>query len=250
MGGRGTALKAGPATPATRFSATGVKEMRNQLSNEFGMSVSTMHDDHIEMIYESLKDFESLDPMLLDVLAAAQIDFGMGVMNNSNTWAEANGFQNKIRLNAAHFDTPNNPSLKADLDRTLANGFHNSSEVRSIVAHELSHFMHYGIVASAKHLKQQGVKDKIVDQFSGDKANGQKVANNLVNAAARKSKAQIDFFRRSISGYAGTNNREATAEAFTDVLMNKGKARTQSRAVVNEYLQTYHHLNNLVVNNP
>lgn len=149
MGGRGTALKAGPATPATRFSATGVKEMRNQLSNEFGMSVSTMHDDHIEMIYESLKDFESLDPMLLDVLAAAQIDFGMGVMNNSNTWAEANGFQNKIRLNAAHFDTPNNPSLKADLDRTLANGFHNSSEVRSIVAHELSHFMHYGIVASA-----------------------------------------------------------------------------------------------------
>jgi hypothetical protein len=249
MGGRGSSLKAGSVTPATRFQATGVKEMRNQLSNEFGMSVSTMHDDHIEMIYESLKDFESVDPMLLDVLAAAQIDFSLPIIGQ-DTHATANGWSAEIKLNATYFDKPNDPSLKASLDRNLASGFHNSSEIRSVVAHELSHFMHYGIVASATHLKQQGVKDKIVDRFSGDKANGQKVANNLVNAAARKSKAQIDFFRRSISGYAGTNNREATAEAFTDVLMNKGKARAQSRAVVNEYLQTYHHLNNLVVNNP
>lgn len=250
MGGRSSSLKAGSVTPATRFQATGVEEMRNQLSNEFGMSVSTMHDDHIEMIYESLKDFESLDPTLLDVLAAAQIDFGVVVMRDSNTWATANGFQNQIRLNAAHFDTPNNPSLKADLDRGLASGFHNSSEVRSIVAHELSHFMHYGLVASAKHLKQQGVKDKLVDKFSADAMNGKKVADYLVNSSSRRTNGDIRVFRLAISRYANTNNMEATAEAFTDVLMNKNKAGATSKILVNRYIETYHHLNNLVVNNP
>ena len=249
MGGRGSSLKAGSVTPATRFQATGVKEMRNQLSNEFGMSVSTMHNDHIEMIYESLKDFESLDPILLDVIAAAQIEFSLPTMGQ-NTYAAANGWTKKIELNATYFDKPNNSSLKASLDLNLINGFHNSSEIRSVIAHELSHFMHYGIVASATHLKQQGVNDKIVNRFSTDEVNGQKVANRLVGSAARKLGTGIQTLCRSISGYAGTNNREATAEAFTDVLMNRGKASAQSRAVVNEYLQTYHHLNNLVVNNP
>ncbi len=236
-------------TPVTQLQATSVKEMRKQLHNEFGMSVATMHDDHIEMIHESLKDFESLDPILLDVIAAAQIEFSLPTMGQ-NTYATANGWTKKIELNATYFDKPNNPSLKASLALNLIDGFHNSSEIRSVIAHELSHFMHYGIVASATHLKQQGVNDKIVDRFSADKVNGQKVANHLAGSAARKLKTDIRTFRRAISKYANENNREATAEAFTDVLMNKGKARQQSRAVVNEYLQTYHHLNNLVVNNP
>ena len=93
----------------------------------------------------------------------------------------------------------------------------NKTGVQAVTAHEVGHYLHF--VAGGR--TQEGSK---------------RVADDIVKVASRFSGYgnKTYQFRKSISGYAEKNNKEAVAEAFADVYCNGSKAKAESRAIVNE----------------
>lgn len=104
-------------------------------------------------------------------------------------------------------------------DKSIAEGYHpgrgNKSAVEVIIAHEFGHNLN------------QTAANKM--GLSMDAA-----ATQIVNEARRSTTSRgVVQMARKISGYATSSNAEAIAEAVADVYGNGGRAKAESKAIVN-----------------
>lgn len=136
----------------------------------------------------------------------------------SNTMAYYD-FEDNIAVNEKYFNSKTMNQAYAD---SVKSGFHpsngNKTGLEAVVAHELGHAL----------TERVGAK-----MGKAGFVNIDKTANSVVKQAMKGSGHKtIGSFRNAISGYAGKNNAECIAEAFSDVFCNGKKAKKESRAVV------------------
>ncbi len=131
-----------------------------------------------------------------------------------------------IAVNAKYF---NSATMNKAMVDSIAAGYHpkmgNKTAMQAVVAHELGHKLTADV---ATKLNQAGF------------GNLNTVAGRIVREAKKKIGYKNSDFAAKISGYAKTNHAETVAEAYCDVYCNGGKAKRESRAIVdviNGYLK-------------
>lgn len=137
------------------------------------------------------------------------------VGKDSGTMAYSDG--TNIGFNRKYFE---NLTMSGAYDSCVQQGFHpsrgNKSGMEAVAYHEFGH------VLSAKVAEKLGL--------NGSTHAG---ANEIMNRARAATKARgVRQMAAKISGYAKTNNAEAVAEAFCDVMCNGNNAKAESRAIV------------------
>lgn len=247
MGGRGSAM--GRVTSGGTFTgnATSMANMRNELSVGMNMKVGSLTDTQVELVYQAVKEYNELDPMFANAIKAAGITI---YEKQLNTTVLAQVRPGLMELNTSYF-SGNAQAAHQAMQRSEASGWHPPGDASSIIAHELGHYVHYGVRASVRHLTRQGVQDKLVNELANNPTfSPNNVQNKIVAKVAKRAGVGIKELRWRISGYANHNSSEATAEAFADVVHNKGNAKKASKLIVQEYTSVYNHLNELIRNNP
>lgn len=246
MGGRGSAM--GRVTSGGTFTgnATSMANMRNELSVGMNMKVGSLADTQVELVYQAVKEYNELDPMFADAIKAANISIYAEQLQDG---VLADASPSVIRLSTKYF-SDNAQAAHQAMQRSEASGWHPPGDASSIIAHELGHYMHYGVRASVRHLARQGVQDKLVNELAKNPTfSPNNVQNKIVAKVAKRAGVGIKELRRRISEYANQDSSEATAEAFADVVHNKGNAKKASKLIVQEYTKVYNHLNELIRNN-
>lgn len=124
-----------------------------------------------------------------------------------------------IAFNESYF---NKATMERAYDMSVASGYHpskgNKTALEAVAAHELGH----------------GLTDAVADKM-GIKGYSKldDAATRIVNEARKKTGHRgVVQMSRKISEYATASNAEAIAEAFADVYCNGGKAKAESRAIV------------------
>ena len=122
-----------------------------------------------------------------------------------------------IAFNKAYF---NSDKMNKVYDNDIKNGFHPSrgdkTALQAIAAHELGHKLTNDV---AKRLGSRNLDS---------------AAKTIMEDARKTGKFKGVFqMGKKISGYAATSNAESISEAFADVFCNGGKAKAESKAVVN-----------------
>lgn len=247
MGGRGSAM--GRVTSGGTFTgnATSMANIRNELSVGMNMKVSSLTDTQVELVYQAVKEYNELDPMFADTIKATGITI---YEKQLNTTILAQARPGLMELNTRYFGGDAQAAHQA-MQRSEASGWHPPGDASSIIAHELGHYMHLGARAAVRHLVSRGVQDKLVNELAKNPTfSSNNVQNKIVAKVAKRAGVGIKELRGRISEYANYNSSEATAEAFADVVHNKGNAKKASKLIVQEYTRVYNHLNELIRNNP
>lgn len=130
---------------------------------------------------------------------------------------------NSISLNQDYLDRD---IMNATYDASVATGFHpkrgKKSGTEAVVAHEYGHALN-DKAARKMGMDMDSAATKIVSE-----------ARASLKTKAGKSKHRgVVQMANAISRYATTNNAEAIAEAFADVFCNAGRAKAESKAIVN-----------------
>lgn len=125
-----------------------------------------------------------------------------------------------IAFNQAYFNSGRMDKAYAECVKT---GFHpsngNKTALQAVAAHELGHKLTADVGAKLG-----------MDGFG----NLDKVSTKIVAEARLQTKHRgVVQMASKISKYATSSNAEAIAEAFSDVFCNGGKARSESKAIVN-----------------
>ena len=125
-----------------------------------------------------------------------------------------------IALNEAYY---NKKGLETAYAECVKSGFHPSkgkkTAAEAVMAHEIGHALTDAV----------GQKMGITGLGQTDRA-----ATRIVSEARKQTKHRgVVQMASKISGYATYSNAEAIAEAFSDVYCNGGKARSESKAIVN-----------------
>lgn len=160
----------------------------------------------------------------LSVLRDVERDYGVNLadvqlatVSNRGVMAYYDSNDN-LAINHSYFDAA---KMDAAYDRSVQQGFHpsrgNKSGIEAVTAHEAGH----------KLTAQNGFGDI------------NRTSNTIIHNASRTLGMSASEVRRSISGYARSNNAEAVAEAFSDVYCNGARASRASREVVNELNNLY-----------
>lgn len=149
--------------------------------------------------------------------AAEQIQLAT-LRPGSNTIAYYDGAN--IALNTAYY---NKQGLEKAYAECVKTGFHPSSGKRTaaeaVMSHEIGHAL-TDAVGRKMGLSGIGITDS--------------AATRIVNEARKQTKHRgVVQMASKISGYATHSNAEAIAEAFSDVYCNGGRARAESKAIVN-----------------
>ena len=161
---------------------------------------------------------------MLTVLRDVQNQYGVNMdteigifPSGSNVMGYFDPETGNIGMNNSYFDSTR---LDGVYDRTVQSGYHPSrgdkSGMEAVASHEAGHKINY--VASDR----AGMSaDKLAEKVINDSAKklGYKNTANMAN---------------KISKYATENYKEAIAEAFADVYCNSGKAKKESRTIVDE----------------
>ena len=142
-------------------------------------------------------------------------DVQIATMKNGGVLAYYDSADN-LAINSSYF---NSNKMAAAYEQTVKSGFHpsngNKTAMEAVVAHEVGH--------------------TLTARAAGGFQNLDSVAETIVgNAAASKNYRSSASFAKTISGYAKTSAAEAVAEAFSDVYCNGGKAKSASKAIVDE----------------
>lgn len=182
--------------------------IRNETSLISERAYSSLEVDQVLNVAEDVRNrYSSVvgDWILADVVG-----------KDSGTMAYSDG--TNIGFNRKYFDTP---YMSQVYDQCVQSGFHpsrgNKTGIEAVAYHEWGH------VLSAK------VAERL--NLNGSTHAG---ANEIMNRARAAIKARgVRKMAEKISGYAKTNNAEAVAEAFADVMCNGGNAKAESRAIVN-----------------
>lgn len=126
--------------------------------------------------------------------------------------------QGNLAINRAYFDSD---AMNKAYDSCVASGFHpsrgNKTGIEATAAHEMGHRL-----------------TDVAGQKAGD---GEwaldKTSNSIIAEAKRRMGAKsVEDVRKSVSGYARSDNAEAIAEAFSDVYCNGNNASRASRTIV------------------
>lgn len=125
-----------------------------------------------------------------------------------------------IALNEKYY---NKKGLEKAYAECVKSGFHPSSgkktAAEAVMAHEIGHALTDAV----------GNKMGISGLGKTDKA-----ATRIVSEARKQTKHRgVVQMASKISGYATYSNAEAIAEAFSDVYCNGGRAKSESKAIVN-----------------
>ena len=117
----------------------------------------------------------------------------------------------------------NKAGLEKAYKECADSGFHpkkgKKTAMEAVVSHEIGHAL-TDAVADKMGIKGLGKTDT--------------AATRIVSQARKQTKHRgVVQMARKISGYATYSNAEAVAEAFSDVYCNGGKARSESKAIVN-----------------
>lgn len=116
-----------------------------------------------------------------------------------------------------------NDNLQSTYQQTVDMGFHPSNGTKSAAAALTSHEIGHALTDMAA--KNMGIT-------SIDSVN--RAATRIVNEArSQTSHRGVVQMARAISEYATYSNAEAVAEAYCDVYCNGGKAKSESKAIVN-----------------
>lgn len=212
FGGRGTTSGGGGgSTTGGNISVANTKSLVSERENQQALVDETL------AVFSDV--YDEYGTQVTDIQIA---ELGKG----SNTMAYYDSDDN-IAVNEKYFNTS---VMNEAYARSVETGFHpsngNKTALQAVVAHELGH----------KLTEQVGAK-----LGQGGFGNLDKTANSIVHQAKKSSGHKtVASFRNAISGYAGKNNAECVAEAFSDVFCNGSKAKAESRAVVgviNKYLK-------------
>ena len=121
-----------------------------------------------------------------------------------------------VAFNENFFDKK---TITSAYDDCIKSGFHPSrgkkTAVQAVAAHELGHH----------------INNKLAQRLGKDPS---ALATEIVNTARKQTKHRgVVQMERKISRYATKNNKEAIAEAMSDVYCNGARAKKESIAIVN-----------------
>lgn len=123
----------------------------------------------------------------------------------------------------------NSEAMNKVYDKDVEAGFHpsrgNKTGLEAVASHEMGHFL----------------TSKVATKLGMSSADFDKASGKILEQAKKKAgyKKAYDMASK-ISGYAKQSKAEAVAEAFADVYCNGGKAKKESKAIVdvlNSYLK-------------
>lgn len=128
-----------------------------------------------------------------------------------------------ISLNQDYLDRD---IMNATYDASVSTGFHpgrgKKSGTEAVVAHEYGHALN-DKAAQKMGLDMDTAATRIVSE----------ARSSLKTRAGKVKHRGVVQMANAISRYATTNNSEAIAEAFADVFCNSGRAKAESKAIVN-----------------
>lgn len=212
MGGRGSSSGGRPrggkgVNPANIVSTTSLVSEREGYRTEVDQVLTVARDVYQQ--YGIASDLEVATLKGKDALSTM-------------AYYDSNG---NLAINKNYFDAK---KMNDAYDACVDSGFHpsrgNKSGMEAVTAHEIGHGLTNEIA------KKLGVTGQGMD----------KVSTEIVKQASKKAgygNAVVKFSSK-ISGYAKQSNAEAVAEAFADVYCNGGKAKKESKAIV-DVLNTY-----------
>jgi len=201
MGGRGASAggrgRGGGLNPANIISTRSLISERERAGNLVDETLSVM------------RDFNDEYGEVVGDLVIAEL-----TKRGANVFAFSDG--DTIGVNEKYFSD----AIKKAYEDCVKSGFHPStgskSALEATIAHEMGHNL------SAQVAQKLGLPGM-------DAASTRIVKEALKNTSHRG----VVIMARQISGYATHSNSEAVAEAVSDVYCNRGKAKAESKAIVN-----------------
>lgn len=202
MGGRGS------------YSGGNTSGQNINTSNEDSLiSTRERHQVEVDDTLKVLRDVR--DRYGVDINDAQVVDVDA---RNAGVMAYYDANQN-LAFNRSFFNTER---LNKAYDDNVKAGFHPSrgdkSGTEAVAAHELGHRL------TDAAGEKMGLGRWAIDQAS---------SRILMDAKKSLGVSSIRSIGKAISGYAGKNNAECIAEAYSDVYCNGSKAKRESTAVVN-----------------
>lgn len=165
------------------------------------------------LVDETLAVFEDF----YDEYGTVVTDIQLATMKPGSSALAYYDYGGNIAINQAFFDSAKMNTAYAECVRI---GFHpgtgSKTAMQAVVAHELGHKLTADVATRLGHSDLHSAATTIVSE-------------------ARKSTKHRGVVQMAskISGYATHSNAEAIAEAISDVYCNGGKAKSESRAIVN-----------------